>query len=57
MYLPTPLPLVPCSNQGRNVLIEQSFGGPKITKDGVTVSSGVFLHLGERKRARGKDIT
>ena len=24
--------------QGRNVMIEQSYGGPKITKDGVTVA-------------------
>jgi hypothetical protein len=29
--------------QGRNVLIEQSFGGPKITKDGVTVAKAVEL--------------
>ena len=24
--------------QGRNVMIEQTYGGPKITKDGVTVA-------------------
>ncbi len=30
-------------SQGRNVLIEQSFGGPKITKDGVTVAKAVEL--------------
>jgi chaperonin GroEL len=30
-------------NQGRNVLIEQAFGGPKITKDGVTVAKAVEL--------------
>ncbi len=29
--------------QGRNVLIEQQFGGPKITKDGVTVAKAVEL--------------
>jgi chaperonin GroEL (HSP60 family) len=26
---------------GRNVLIEQAFGGPKITKDGVTVAKAI----------------
>ncbi len=31
------------SSKGRNVLIEQSFGGPKITKDGVTVAKAVEL--------------
>ena len=29
--------------KGKNVLIEQSFGGPKITKDGVTVAKAVEL--------------
>ena len=29
--------------QGRNVIIEQSFGGPKITKDGVTVAKAIDL--------------
>lgn len=29
--------------KGRNVLIEQAFGGPKITKDGVTVAKAVEL--------------
>ena len=29
--------------QGRNVLIEQSWGNPKITKDGVTVAKAVEL--------------
>lgn len=29
--------------KGRNVIIEQSFGGPKITKDGVTVAKAVEL--------------
>ncbi|KAK9364621.1 chaperonin Cpn60/TCP-1 family [Lipomyces kononenkoae] len=29
--------------KGRNVLIEQSFGSPKITKDGVTVAKSVVL--------------
>ena len=28
---------------GRNVLIEQSYGGPKITKDGVTVAKAIEL--------------
>ena len=27
--------------QGRNVVIEQSYGGPKITKDGVTVAKAI----------------
>ena len=26
--------------KGRNVILEQSWGGPKITKDGVTVAKG-----------------
>lgn len=29
--------------KGRNVIIEQSFGGPKITKDGVTVAKSISL--------------
>ena len=29
--------------QGRNVMIEQSYGGPKITKDGVTVAKAIEL--------------
>ncbi|XP_018564774.1 60 kDa heat shock protein, mitochondrial-like, partial [Anoplophora glabripennis] len=29
--------------KGRNVIIEQSWGSPKITKDGVTVAKGVEL--------------
>ncbi|MCH2038816.1 MAG: chaperonin GroEL, partial [Rickettsiales bacterium] len=29
--------------KGRNVLIEQSFGGPKITKDGVSVAKAIEL--------------
>uniref|UniRef100_A0A915KR22 Heat shock protein 60 n=1 Tax=Romanomermis culicivorax TaxID=13658 RepID=A0A915KR22_ROMCU len=29
--------------KGRNVIIEQSWGGPKITKDGVTVAKAVEL--------------
>lgn len=37
--------------KGRNVVIEQSFGGPKITKDGVTVAKNIdfsdkFLNIG-----------
>jgi len=27
--------------QGRNVIIEQSYGSPKITKDGVTVARAI----------------
>merc|ERR1719197_111663 len=29
--------------KGKNVIIEQSFGGPKITKDGVTVAKAIDL--------------
>lgn len=29
--------------KGRNVVIEQSFGGPKVTKDGVTVAKAIEL--------------
>ncbi len=37
--------------QGRNVVIEQPYGGPKITKDGVTVAKNIefkckFQNLG-----------
>ena len=37
--------------QGRNVVIEQSYGSPKITKDGVTVAKAIefkdrFQNLG-----------
>ena len=32
-----------CDVQGRNVVIEQSYGGPKITKDGVTVAKSIEL--------------
>src|SRR5688572_25842556 len=37
--------------KGRNVIIEQSFGGPKITKDGVTVARNIefgdkYMNLG-----------
>lgn len=31
------------SLQGRNVMIEQAYGGPKITKDGVTVARAIEL--------------
>ncbi|KAI0733857.1 chaperonin GroL [Fomitopsis betulina] len=39
--------------KGRNVIIEQSYGGPKITKDGVTVAKSIqlkdkFENLGAR---------
>ena len=27
--------------QGRNVVLDQSYGGPKITKDGVTVAKAI----------------
>ena len=30
-------------SQGRNVIIEQSWGSPKITKDGVTVAKAIDL--------------
>jgi len=29
------------STQGRNVIIEQAYGSPKITKDGVTVAKAI----------------
>lgn len=29
------------SLQGRNVILEQSFGAPKVTKDGVTVAKSI----------------
>ena len=32
-----------CRSQGRNVVIEQPYGGPKITKDGVTVAKNIEL--------------
>lgn len=32
-----------CWLQGRNVMIEQMYGGPKITKDGVTVAKAMEL--------------
>ena len=40
-------------SQGKNVLIEQSFGGPKITKDGVTVAKAIelpdkYMNMGAR---------
>ena len=37
------LPRTPRRHQGRTVLIEQPYGGPKITKDGVTVARAVEL--------------
>ncbi len=30
--------------QGRNVIIEQTYGAPKITKDGVTVAKSIEFH-------------
>src|SRR4051812_12321308 len=30
--------------KGRNVIIESSYGAPKITKDGVTVAKAITLH-------------
>lgn len=35
------LELILCILQGRNVVIEQSFGAPKVTKDGVTVAKSI----------------
>jgi chaperonin GroEL len=35
--------LVTLGPKGRNVLIEQQFGSPKITKDGVTVAKSIIL--------------
>jgi chaperonin GroEL len=39
--------------KGRNVVIDQSFGSPKITKDGVTVAKNIefsdrMMNLGAR---------
>ena len=34
---------LPWDPNGRNVLIEQSFGDPRVTKDGVTVAKHVEL--------------
>ncbi|XP_028786496.1 chaperonin CPN60-2, mitochondrial-like, partial [Neltuma alba] len=31
--------------KGRNVVIEQSFGAPKVTKDGVTVAKSVEFRI------------
>lgn len=33
-----------CS-QGRNVVIEQSYGAPKVTKDGVTVAKSTYVNM------------
>jgi chaperonin GroEL len=33
--------LVICGLQGRNVVIEKSYGAPKVTKDGVTVAKSI----------------
>ena len=30
-----------CNFKGRNVIIEQSWGAPKVTKDGVTVAKSI----------------
>ena len=35
------LTLVLILRQGRTVIIEQSFGSPKVTKDGVTVAKAI----------------
>ena len=35
--------LSPFLIQGRNVILEKSWGSPKITKDGVTVAKGIEL--------------
>lgn len=34
-------PPSPLQTQGRNVIIEQPYGSPKITKDGVTVAKSI----------------
>lgn len=39
----TVFPSNPNTSPGRNVIIEQAFGGPKITKDGVTVAKSITL--------------
>ncbi len=36
--------------KGRNVLIEQTYGGPKITKDGVTVAKAIVLEGASAQR-------
>jgi hypothetical protein len=38
---PFPLPQVTLGPKGRNVIIESPYGGPKITKDGVTVAKNI----------------
>ena len=38
---PTPRPPAASRAQGRNVVIEQTYGAPKITKDGVTVAKAI----------------
>ena len=37
------LSIFPLVTQGRNVILEKSWGSPKITKDGVTVAKGIEL--------------
>lgn len=39
----TPNHLCLCGEQGRNVVIDQTYGAPKITKDGVTVAKSIEL--------------
>src|SRR4051794_808941 len=43
--------------KGRNVVIDKSFGAPRITKDGVTVAKEGTVNLYRRSRdsARGSD--
>lgn len=41
-------------NQGRNVILEQGYGSPKITKDGVTVAK--FIDLKEKFQNIGAKI-
>lgn len=45
LLLPSPLllPLIFFPPQGRNVILEKSWGSPKITKDGVTVAKDIEL--------------
>ena len=40
--------------KGRNVVIDQSFGSPKITKDGVTVAKAI--EFGDRKMNMGAQL-
>ena len=43
LLLPSPSPFFFFPPQGRNVILEKSWGSPKITKDGVTVAKDIEL--------------